>query len=147
MTTPYIGESPTPDLDDMQQLEEPEGMIRVPVRVVEIGPVQTHSLPARDAVMRSVTVDANVQQIVGRDLRRKTIRVWATAATASGELYIGTDKNEVESGTCAQLPAPVDTLANGIPNTLEMTHCLPLWVKNTGPNPITLSYVAEYWAD
>jgi hypothetical protein len=147
MSTPYVGEEPTPDLDEMQQLDEPDAMVRVPVRVVEIGTIQTHEVPSRDAVMRSINVDSNVQQIVGRDLRRKAVKVWAVAATATGSVFIGTDKNEVETGTCAQLVAAVSTGANGSPTILVMNHCLPMWVKNTGPNPVTLSYVAEYWAD
>lgn len=137
----------TPELEDLQQEEEPDAVIEVPVRVVDIGPVQVHLLPARDAVMRNTSVTAAVQQIVGANLRRKSLTVWATADNASGFLYIGTDKNEVESNTAALLPAPVDTFADGAPVMLTMTHALQVWIKNPGENAITLSFVSEDWAD
>lgn len=137
----------TPELEDVLQEEESEGVIEVPVRVASIGPVQTHVLPARDAIMRSVTVNDSVQQIVGGNLRRQKLTVWATSATSSGFLYIGTNKNEVESDLAARLPALVDTYVDGSPMIMEMTHTLPVWVKNTGAEIITLSFVAEDWAD
>lgn len=141
------GEESTPDLDGLQQLDKPESAIRVPVIVTEIGPVETYSLPARGAVMRAVAVGSDTESLVGRDLRRKCITLWATADTASGFVYIGTDQNEVESGSCARLPALVDTYADGAPVMLTMTHNAQVWVRNAGANPVRLNYVAEYWAD
>lgn len=138
---------PIPELDDIQQLEEPAALIEVPVRVVDMGAVQAHLLPARDAVLRSVTVSDNVQLLMGKDMRRKCVTVWATSATANGHVFIGVDKSEVESETCARLPAMVDTLVSGPPMVLTMTHYLPLWVKNTTVNPVTVSFAVEYWAD
>lgn len=142
------GEESTPDLDGLQQLNEPGSLIEVPVKVNSIGPVQVHLLPSRDAVMRSVGVTQNVvQQLVGGNLRRKSLVVWATSATASGHIFIGTDKNEVESESSARLPAFLDSLIEGPPVMLTMTHCKPVWVKNTTANLMTVSYVAEDWAD
>jgi len=143
-------EEPTPGLDQLQQEGETDGGIEVPVKVREMPIVQVHPLPARDAVMRSVvaTTDNSTQQLVGLDLRRKRITVWATSATADGVVYVGSDKNEVESGTASLFPAVVDTLANGVPMVVTMEHCMPLWVRNPDDaNPVTVSYVAEYWAD
>ncbi len=140
-------EMSTPDLTDLQQEEETDAIIEVPVRLVNTATVQAHLLPSRDASMRSVTVDTNVQQIVGANLRRRIMRVWATAATASTIVYIGTDKNQVESSTAAVLPAVVDTLADGMPLVLPMTHGLQVWAKAVGANPVTLSVVTEDWAD
>lgn len=140
-------EPSTPDVADLQQEEETDGFVVLPVRVTDQGPVQVHQLPSRDASMRSVYVDENVQQIVGANLRRRTMTVWATAETASTFLYIGTDKNQVESGTAALLPAHLDDFTNGAPTQLTMTHALQVWVKAVGANPVTLSVVTEDWAD
>lgn len=144
---PYEDPS-TPELDDLQQNNEREAPIEVPVRVVDIGPVQVHSLPARDAVMRSVTavVGAGVMQLVGKDLRRSRIVVWAQGEADGDFIYIGVDKNEVESGTAAQMLAAV---AGGLEPAilLDMSHAMPLWVRNSGVNPVTVSFLAEYWAD
>lgn len=142
----YQSES-TPDLEDLQQEPEPDAFITVPVRVESIGTVQTHVIPARDASMRSVAVDSTVQQIVGANLRRQRIRVWATAATASNFVYIGTDKNQVESNTAARLPAVVDTYADGAPVILDMSHAKEIWVKCPPDVTAVLSIVTEDWAD
>lgn len=144
-------EPSTPDLDDLQQNNEREAAIEVPVRVVDIGPVQVHELPARDASMRMITVvgGAPTQQIVGGNLRRKKVTVWATCSGEDNKvLYIGCDKNTVESGNAAQLPAMVNTYASGPPVPLVMSHTLPLWVSSpVGSADIQLSVVTEDWAD
>lgn len=141
-------EPSTPDLDDLQQNNEHEPALKVPVNVVEIGPVQVHRLPARDAVMRSVTAvpGAGVMQLVGKDLRRSRIVVWSQGEADGDFIYIGVDKNEVESGTAAQMLA---TVVGGLDHSvvLNMSHAMPLWVRNTGVNPVTVSFLAEYWAD
>lgn len=141
-------EPSTPDLDDLQQNNEREAAIKVPVRVVEIGPVQVHGVPARDAVMRSVTVvpGAGVMQLVGRDLRRSRVQVWAHAEADGDYIYIGSDKNEVESGSSARIYGAVP---GGLDRAtfLDMSHIMPLWVSNPVVNPIIVNFVAEYWAD
>lgn len=141
----------TPDLDDLQQNNEREAAIEVPVRVVDIGSVQVHALPARDASMRMITVvgGAPAQQIVGGNLRRQSITLWATCSGADNKmLYIGCDKNTVESGNAAQLPAMNNIYTNGVPMTLTMHHTLPVWVMSpTGSADIQLSVVTEDWAD
>ncbi len=139
-------EASTPDLDDVQQLEEPERHINVPVRVTEMPPVRTQALPARDASMRSMSVTNVVQQLVGGNLRRQRIAVWAHTEVTGSVLFIGTDKNQVESGTAAQLH--VALLSTEIPPMLlEMSHTLPLWVMASTENAITVSIVTEDWAD
>lgn len=143
----YYGEQPTPELDDLQQLEPSEGMIKVPVKVVEItDPVQVHRLPARGAVMRSVvaTEDA-VQQLVGYDLRRSRLTIWGDAV-ANGVIILGTRKDEVEQETATRWPVQINTGANGVAPVLVMNHCEAVWVKAKGENA-TVSYIAEYWAD
>lgn len=141
-------EPSTPDLDDLQQNNEHDGAIVVPVRVTDMGPVQVHSLPARDAVMRSVTAVAggSVMQLVGRDLRRSRIQVWAHGEADGDLIYIGSDKNEVESNSSSRIYAAV---AGGLDRAtfLDMTHVMPLWVSNPGVNPIVVNFIAEYWAD
>lgn len=144
---PYEDPS-TPELEDLQQNNEREAAIEVPVRVVDIGPVQSHAIPARDAVMRSVTAvpGAGVMQVVGRDLRRSRILVWCHGEADGDFIYIGSDKNEVESGSSARLFAAVAGVADNTV-TLDMTHIMPLWVRNSGANAVTVNFVAEYWAD
>lgn len=141
-------EPSTPDLDDLQQNNEREAAIEVPVRVVDIGSVQVHKLPARDAVMRNVTAvpGASVMQLVGRDLRRSRITVWCHAEADGDYIYIGSDKNEVESGTSARIfgavPGGLDRATK-----LDMSHAMPLWVRNPVNNPVIVNFIAEYWAD
>lgn len=141
-------EPSTPDLEDVQQNNEREAKIEVPVRVVDIGSVQVHNLPARDAVMRMVTAtpDSSVIQLVGYDLRRSRLAVWAQSEADGDFVYIGVDKNEVESNNAARL---VGEVPGGLAPSLllDMTHCMPVWVKNTGVNPVMVSFLAEYWAD
>lgn len=140
----------TPDLEDLQQENERDAIVEVPVRIVKAGSLQVHILPARDAIMRSVTIpiDGTVQQIVGKNLRRSSITIWAHGEADGDMIYIGTDKNEVESNSSAQIWATaVGSLATA--NTIRMTHAMPIWVKNqpNASNPVTLSFIAEDWAD
>lgn len=141
-------EASTPELEDLQQNNEREAPIEVPVRVVDIGSVQTHLVPARDAIMRSMTVvpGAAPMQIVGYDLRRSRLQLWAHAEADGDFIYIGSDKNEVESGSSARIYGAVP---GGLDRAtfLDMTHCMPIWVRNTVVNPIIVNVVAEYWAD
>lgn len=147
----YYEEPSMPDMDVLVQRDEIEPFIRVPVSVEEInGPVTVHHLPARDAVMRNVTLpaDGRLVQLVGMESRRSRIRLWATSATAFNTYCIGTAKDEVEASTATLVPAVVDTGAGGVPFILDMTHRMPLWAKNVGgTNIITVSYIAELWAD
>ncbi len=143
----YYGEQSTPELEDLQQLEPDEGMIKVPVKVVEItDPVQVHTLPARGAVMRSVTAtEDRPEMLVGYDLRRKSLAIWGDAV-ANGYVFIGTRRDEVEQGTAARWPVQINTGANGNAPVLYMTHCEAVFVKAIGENAV-ISYIAEYWAD
>lgn len=141
-------ESSTPDLEDLQQHDERDAIVEVPVRVVDIGPVQVHHVPARDAVMQSVTAVAGApaMHLVGRDLRRSRITVWCHGEADGDFIFIGSDKNAVESGMSARIfAANPGGLARA--TMLDMSHVMPLWVRNIGVNPVMVSYVAEYWAD
>lgn len=138
-------EPSTPELDDLQQNNEREAAIEVPVRVVDIGPVHVHQLPARDAIMRNVTVSSEAQQIVGGNLRRSYLAVWATGEVTGATVYVGVDKNEVESRTCAILPVIVNDGSS--PFILEMHHAKPVWVAHDGESVVTLSFISEDWAD
>jgi hypothetical protein len=146
MTQQY-GEDSTPDLSELQQHEDDGGFIRVPVKVLEVcEPVEVYQLPARRAVMRSINVtDSIVQQVVGYDLRRKSLKIWGDAA-ANGLITLGVRKDEVEQDTATRWPVQISDGTNGNAPVLEMTHCEAVWVKSIGQN-VTLSYIAEYWAD
>ncbi len=140
------GSESTPELDDLQQEETPEGLIRVPVKVVEIGPLEVHRLPNRGAVMRSVTATEDVvQMLVGYDLRRSRLTIWGDAV-ANGVIILGTRKDEVEQETAARWPVQINTGVNGVAPVLVMEHCEAVWVKAKGENA-QVSYIAEYWAD
>lgn len=137
---------PTPDLDDVLQIEESEGLIVVPVKIVESEQLRVHHIPNRSAVMRGIVVpDGDMQQLVGGNLRRSRLSLWATGLVTGGTLYVGVDKNEVESGTCAVLPIVVNDGTS--PFRIDMTHSMPVWVRNVSGNPITVSFLAEEWAD
>jgi hypothetical protein len=142
---PY-GTEGTPELDDLQQEDMPEGMLKVPVKVIEIPTLEVHKLPARRAVMRSVTATEDVvQQLVGYDLRRSRLTIWGDAI-ANGVIILGTRKDEVEQETAARWPVQINTGVNGIAPALTMEHCEAVWVKAKGENAV-VSYIAEYWAD
>lgn len=142
----HYGTESTPELDDLQQEEIAEGLIKVPVKVVEIGPLEVHKLPNRGAVMRSVTATEDVvQMLVGYDLRRSRLTIWGDAV-ANGVIIVGTRKDEVEQETAARWPVQINTGANGVAPVLVMEHCEAVWVKAKGENA-QVSYIAEYWAD
>lgn len=141
------GERSTPELSELQQLEDEYGIIRVPVKVTEVcEPIHAHTLPNRHAVTRSVTVTDTAQQIVGGDLRRRRLTIWGEAA-AHTTFYVGTRLDEVEQNTAALWPAMIDDGTNGASPILVMEHTLPVWVKASGAQDVTLSFIAEYWAD
>lgn len=145
----------TPHLIALQQREEDdvyeEPIIQVPVKVTEFcaEPINVHVLPAREAIMRNFVLGSgDVVQILGRDLRRSSAKVWAvTAGTSAANILIGTNLNEVEQGTAALLPVLIDDLSVAAPFVLDMTHVKEMWVRNTHTDPVTVSVVAEYWAD
>ena len=136
-----------PDLDDLQQQEEPEGLIVVPVKIVESEQLRVHNLPNRRAILRNVIANGtDVQQIVGGNLRRQKLTVWAVCADVGTWLWIGTDRADVESNTAARLhcgligtaPAPVQ---------LVMNHAAPVWVRSSSAQLVNVSFLAEEWAD
>lgn len=146
MTNEYEVPS-TPDMLDLQQLDEEYGNIRVPVRITAIEvPLTTHNLPARRAVMRNIVATEDiVQQLVGYDLRRKSLKIWGDAV-ANGIVLLGVRKDEVEQETATRWPVQINTGVNGTAQVLEMTHCEAVWVKAKGENA-NISFIAEYWAD
>lgn len=148
MTEEY-GEESSPDMEDLKQYDDADTSLKVPVRIEQIDvPVMVHPLPARNGSARSVGVPsgAPAQQIVGRDLRRTKLTVWATA-DASAFLEIGTNRDEVDGGSGALLPALADDLSDGAPVMIVMTHCEAVYVRNSTGAGATFSYVAEYWGD
>ncbi|MFE9102953.1 hypothetical protein [Actinomadura geliboluensis] len=140
MVAPAGHEGVTPDLDEMQQTDP-----QVPALDVDVvGPVQTHALPARTSVMHNVTVGTATTQILGRDLRRGRVLLWAYASAAA-LYYVGTRDDEVTSGTSAKLVA-VKNDGSALPHVLELRHCEPVYVKaSTGT--VDVQYVMEQWAD
>lgn len=140
-----------PEIEELQQFEEDEyddeKRILVPVKVVEFedNPLSIHHLPSRRAVMRNVILTAGVvQQLVGYDLRRRSLRVWGDAA-ANGVMYLGSRLDEVEQSTCARWPVQINTGVDSPAPVLNMDHCEAVWAK--ADQTVNVSYIAEYWAD
>jgi hypothetical protein len=144
----------TPHLMALQQREEEDyedPIIEVPVKVTEFcaEPLNVHPLPARECSMRNYVLSAGTKvQILGRDLRRSRVKVWAvTEGATAANILIGTDLAEVEQGTAALLPVMIDDLSVAAPFVLAMSHTKEMWVRNTHTDPVTVSVVSEYWAD
>lgn len=135
-----IDDAIQPELDEVQQ-DEPEATA---LDVDVVGPVRAHALPARTCVMHNVTVGATATQILGRDLRRGRVLLWAYA-DAAALYYVGTRDDEVASGTSAKLVA-VKNDASAVPQVLELRHCEAVYVR-AASGTVDVQYVAEQWAD
>lgn len=137
---PVSPEAMTPELDELQQQEPETPALDVDV----VGPVQTHALPARTSVMHNVSVGTTATQILGRDMRRGRVVLWAYASSAA-LFYVGTRSDEVQAGTAAKLVA-VKNDGSALPQVLELRHCEAVYVKASS-GTVDVQYVAEQWAD
>ncbi len=93
MVAPTGPDAVTPDLDEMQQQDPAVPALDVDV----IGPVQVHALPARTGVMHNVTVGDTATQILGRDLRRGRVLIWA--ASGAGQSVAAYDTGDVDASS------------------------------------------------
>lgn len=141
MSDQYSEDAITPDLDEVEQLEPEAACLDVDVR----GPVRVHALPSRHAIMHQVTVGTTPVQIMGRDLRRARVLLWAVAEAAAA-YYVGTRDDETAAGTAAAALAAADDGSGGAPMVLELRHSEPLYVRAV-TGTVTVSFVVEQWAD
>ncbi|MBG0819133.1 hypothetical protein [Planomonospora sp. ID82291] len=128
-------EQSTPELEDVQQLEE-DGGLRVPVSVREVRvPVRVQLLPSRHGVSRSYSTsesDTDPVPLLGADLRRRRATIIATGAA----IYVG-EKELVRGGLAALWP-------EGVPLVIEHTEMV---YAQAATGTATVSVIAENWAD
>lgn len=132
---------PQPDLDEVQQRETDEtpADTRMICVVDEIrDPVRVQTLPARLAVLQSVTVTSVAREVFGKDLRRARAVFWPLAQTPAVQLYVGTRRDEVQAGTAAIMTTDF--------GSLEMKNDQPLYARAVTTD-VVVSYLLEQWAD
>ena len=122
---------------DEAQLFQEEGdapaLLDRPVLVRQDGPVTVHDLPSRVGVMRSITLTTAVEQILGRDPRRKA----AVLLAFDQAVWYGNSSSEVSQGNAAKWPALLP---------LELRHSDRVFAAAvTGTT--TLTVLVEDWAD
>lgn len=141
MVAPDGPEGVTPDLDEVQQTDPQVPALDVDV----IGPVQAHALPARTCVMHNVTVGATATQILGRDLRRGRVLLWAYPVVDDTPSTVVDDETVTATGTSSAIAAPDAgkfSLALQVDNTAGTTPTLDVDVEWSGDGGTTW-FVAE----
>jgi len=131
---------PQPELDEVQQrsTSEPEDHRLICIIDEVRDPVRTQSLPARGAVMQSVTVSTALREVFGKDLRRARAVVWPLAEETAVQFFVGPRRDEVQQGTAAMM----DTSAG----PLELKNTEALYARTVSGDAV-LSFLLEYWAD
>jgi hypothetical protein len=103
-----------------------------PVPVVVEGPVRAQQVGSRAGAMRSLNVSqTDVQQLVGADLRRRSLLVWTSAA-----VRIGT-REDVEAGAAALTPVNV---------VIPIMHTDAIWVRGDAGAAV-VSFILELWTE
>lgn len=123
----------TGTLDQVEQ--EPAGPVKgptIPVAVDGVVPVQMVGSRAGAAFNKAVTLGDSIQ-LVGRDERRRVVRVLAV----SSAIYVGTDQSSVAHGVAAVWPLGV---------VCEITHQDEVWIRPTTADSV-VSAMVENWAD
>jgi hypothetical protein len=152
MSYPYHSDHPnateahesnsTPELPEIQQ-EDPSIDVKGTVEVANV--VRTQELPSRIGTSRSYLVsDTDTVPMLGSDLRRKRVTLFATSvvgqANAATGFYVG-EREDVRSGNAAFWP---------VNQALVLCHTEQIFVRTvTGTSPSTalISVIAENWAD
>lgn len=126
---------PSPDLEDVQQVEPPDSVIHIaPVAVRQVGPVATNELPCRMGAAFTQILTTDMQTVVsGPDDKRKQVRFTAdgsfrlsfTGAAGSGALFV---------------------VAAGGSVTFPVTYIGQIWAASV-TSTVNLGVIAEYWAD
>lgn len=126
---------PSPDLDDVQQVEPVGAIIHMaPVAVHQVGPVGTNELPCRMGAAFTQILTTDMQTVLsGPDDKRKRVlftadgsfRLSFTGGAGSGALF---------------------TVAAGSSITFPVTYIGQIWAASVA-STVNLGVVAEYWAD
>lgn len=117
-----------PDLDDVQQIEEPA--IPLPVSVQVDGPVIVHQLPSRTGPVTAEILSTTVGKVLSVDPKRRRAVICGT-----GDWYVSHANSSSSGGLW---PAEV-------PLVLEHGDAVYAYVVGMGAS--TLTIVTEYWAD
>lgn len=117
-----------PDLDDVQQIEEPA--IEVPVSVQVDGPVIVHQLPSRTGPVIAEPLTTAPLKILAADPKRRRAVICGT-----GDWYV----------SHAQSAASGGLWPDSVPLVLE--HGDAVYAYVVGEGAATLTIVTEYWAD
>lgn len=108
----------------------------LPIKAVPVsieGPVQVQLIGSRVASMRTITVTANADQVLGKDLRRRR----AVIITNDAEIYVGLDMQQTNNEDAFLLP--VDT-------PMEITHTDEVWAATVSATS-KISVLVEQWAN
>lgn len=132
---PTYEREPQPDLDDVLQ----DGIPANPaIAVVVEGTVSTQELPATTSTSRSVNIGiatgGNVEQLFGKDRRRKAVTFW----TENNGVYFGENPGAVSSRTGAHLPTG---------GSFTINHTDSIYMGSDNAAGSFVSYVMEQWAD
>lgn len=120
-----------PDTDTVRQEEEQARNVE-PVPVVVEGPVRAQDVGSRSGAMRSVNVtQTDLQQLVGADLRRRSLLVWSDAAVRLGS------REDVEADAAAVTPVNV---------LIPITHTDAIWVRGDAGAAV-VSFILELWTE
>lgn len=126
---------PQPDLDEVLQ----DGIPANPaIAVIVEGTVSTQELPATTSTSRSVNIafatGGNVEQLFGKDRRRKAVTIWVE----TNGIYFGESPGAVTSLMGAHLP---------VGGSVTLNHTDAIFVGSDNAAGTRLSYVMEQWAD
>lgn len=150
MSNPYS--EVTHSVEDLQQRETEETLDpRVIVAVDEIkDPIRTHRLPARELSMGNSTVaDGPPVHILPDDVRRNRALLMPLCASGGTGTHVrfAPTSEEVQNGGGALWPARPPGSAPPAPLELNTSKGVWAMVDAGETNVVTVSYVAEYWAE
>lgn len=117
-----------PDLDEVQQIEEP--YIPIPVGVSIDGPVTVHQLPSRAGPVTAQELSTDPVKVLAADPKRRRA------------VICGTDDFHVSHMQSASAGGVWPGL---VPLVLE--HADAVWAYVVNSDTSTLTIVTEYWAD
>jgi len=117
-----------PDLDDVQQIEEPA--IAIPVSVQVDGPVVVHQLPSRTGPVTTEILSTTPVKVLSADPKRRRAVICGT-----GDWYVSHINSASGGGVWPEV----------VPLVIEHGDAVYAYVVGMGAS--TLTIVTEYWAD
>jgi hypothetical protein len=126
---------------EWDEVEQRDGLPEIPIPAVPVhvdGPVQTHQLPPRTSVFRTITVGAVPTELLARDLRRQRAYIY------SFDQDILVALRQSEAGSAAPYTQGGARWPKGV--ALPLNGSAQVWVSAvTGTSSVTV--VTESWAD